>query len=1035
MRNDAKVRAASVGIEELELRLMPSSVPLLQQTFDASPTGSLPSGWSQWSSSGSRSFEVSSARALAGPNGLASSGASNVAARAWAATWEPADVQASAAVFVDGLTPAQLLVRGSNLNSATPSYYALSVGRGMYVQLVRVVNGAGAVLGEVDTASYFEAKWVQLTLSATGNRLQAQIYRPDTGQYLNSSGRWQSAPTWALERTDSAISTGGYTGLARAAGYSGTVAFDSFSVTGSVTGSPAGPTETFDGTRPGSLPSGWAQWSSGAASFAVSTARPEDGAAGLASSGASSVAARGWLTTSQPANVQASAAVFVNGLTPAQVLLRGSNLNSANPTYYALTVRQGLYLQLVRVINGRSTPLIDLSSASWFAGNWVQLTLSANGGQLQAQVYRPDTRQYLNSSGRWQSAQTNALSTTDSAISGAGFAGVGRVAGYAGNVYFDNFSTTPLASSSTGSGGGSGGSGSTQPGAPAIPQHYDWIRIAQLAYSGTPLGAYEDQLLRNSVDLVITDTPGLTQHIGSVSPGTPQLAYINFTSLYGNLLTDWLAWADAHGVSREAAFLHVTRGTAFSGDSPSSQPVTWFWAVYQGGTTPTFQDETEAAHIAGENDFNLGGYGASTYIAYPEQFSQINFRLESGAAAGWSAVLEYPTAVDSFGNPTAWATLPTTSNSTLGFSRSGQIDFNPPSNWKTASLNGSALMYYVRVRVVSDGRAPVVSTILGADYVHADGRTYGIIPAQGTTQFAYQSRLFYGIYGQMRFETNPSNPFFRQWAIDYTTRYLAAHPRLSGLFVDNSAGSPLVSQGVVAESIASYTNDYGSLLKAVGQAIAPHWLLANTAGGGLTADPVVSQNVAYFEESSLRPLAASYQQFENTAALIAHRASLQTPPPYAVLDALPTGGSATDPRTQIAALAEYYLLADPHRTFLDPFGGSAPASSWTQHFFGAITYNVGQPQGVWSVFASGADPNNLSFAYRVYARRYTNALVLYKPLSSTLNGSAVGSAGNGTATTHALGGSYRVLQANGTLGPVVTSITLRNGEGAILIKT
>jgi len=196
----------------------------------------------------------------------------------------------------------------------------------------------------------------------------------------------------------------------------------------------------------------------------------------------------------------------------------------------------------------------------------------------------------------------------------------------------------------------------------------------------------------------------------------------------------------------------------------------------------------------------------------------------------------------------------------------------------------------------------------------------------------------------------------------------------------------------------------------------------------------VSQNAAYFEEFALRPLSASYQQFENTAALIAHRASLQTPPPFAVLDALPTGGSATDPRTQIATLAEYYLVADPQRTFLDPFGGSAPASSWSQHFFGALTFNVGQPKGVWSVFASGADPNNLNFAYRVYSRQYTNALVLYKPLSSTINGSAIGTLSDNTATTHALGGSYRVLQANGSLGPVVTSITLRNGEGAILVR-
>ena len=138
--------------------------------------------------------------------------------------------------------------------------------------------------------------------------------------------------------------------------------------------------------------------------------------------------------------------------------------------------------------------------------------------------------------------------------------------------------------------------------------------------------------------------------------------------------------------------------------------------------------------------------------------------------------------------------------------------------------------------------------------------------------------------------------------------------------------------------------------------------------------------------------------------------------------------------TQIATLAEYYLLADPTSTFLDPFGGYAPATSWDQHFFNAINYNVGKPAGPWSLFASGLDPNDNRFTYRVYQRQYSNALVLYKPLSSTPNGSAVGSTSNNTATWFPLNGRYRELQADGTLGPVVTSVTLRNGEGAILIK-
>jgi hypothetical protein len=166
---------------------------------------------------------------------------------------------------------------------------------------------------------------------------------------------------------------------------------------------------------------------------------------------------------------------------------------------------------------------------------------------------------------------------------------------------------------------------------------------------------------------------------------------------------------------------------------------------------------------------------------------------------------------------------------------------------------------------------------------------------------------------------------------------------------------------------------------------------------------------------------------------VAHRASLTWPAPYAVLDSLPRGGSPTDARTQIATLAYYYLIADPRRDFLMLYGGASPSSSWTQHWSQAVTYDVGQPLGSWSTFASGLDPENHALTYKVYERHYSNALVLYKPLSGNISGAA-GTLDNSTATVHALGGLYRPLHADGTLGSAISWITLRNGEGAILVK-
>ena len=64
---------------------------------------------------------------------------------------------------------------------------------------------------------------------------------------------------------------------------------------------------------------------------------------------------------------------------------------------------------------------------------------------------------------------------------------------------------------------------------------------------------------------------------------------------------------------------------------------------------------------------------------------------------------------------------------------------------------------------------------------------------------------------------------------------------------------------------------------------------------------------------------------------------------------------------------------------------------------------------------------------RVYARRYTKALVLVKPCVG-------GSFGDDTRTTHKLPAPLRPLRADGSLGEPTRDIALRNAEAAILVK-
>lgn len=588
---------------------------------------------------------------------------------------------------------------------------------------------------------------------------------------------------------------------------------------------------------------------------------------------------------------------------------------------------------------------------------------------------------------------------------------------------------------------------------PAIPRHYPHIRIAMLAYAGTPFSNFEDDLLRNSVDLVVPNTAYL-ERLNKVAPQTPRLIYTNTSNLYLDLLTDWLAYADQRGQPREAAFYHAARPVPFRGDSPSSRAVRMFWNIARGGATLT---NLTGVASTGKGRVAFGAAGESLYVGYPERFREINVTLTSGAEAGWSAALEYPSAVDATGAPTKWTELPTRGDSTRGLKQAGKVTFDPPADWKTTSMGGSARLFHVRYRTTQGGTVPVATTLWGRDYVEANGKAAGTIPvfdAQADTnkdghlddqeyakrapgkeaRFLYESRLWTESYGQMRPATNPSSAAFRAWGVDYHVRYLAKHPLASGLFMDNANGKPLVKAGEVLESLDDYGADCGRLLADIWRAIAPRWVLANTGGASLAGDAVVKHSPAYFEEFGIRPLSHNWAFFEDLAALTSRRESLGTPAPLAVLDSHPQRGTINDARMQLSVLAYYYLLADPDSTFLVFHGGFEPAGSWTRHWSPAVTYNIGKPAGKWSQRATGPDPSNKDLSYRLYQREYEKALVLYKPLSHVRGNRAPVSVGDDTATKHDLGGAYRLLLAGGTLGEPLRTITLRNGEGAILIK-
>jgi hypothetical protein len=898
----------------------------LVETFDTTALNALPVGWGSWKSDSTGTLGVASGRSVSGANGLLAGGSSRTIVRTWHPESQAANVQVSAAIYADTLSPAQVFLRASNLDTATPTYYAASLIRGMEIKLLKVANGVETTLGTVKSTNYVSGKWVRLSLFADGSTIRAGLLRTDTNQWLASDGSWTAMPDFAVTVTDTSIAESGFAGVARSAGTSSSVVFDDFTV------KPA--------TSNGPQMSVTANQSLSAVSDDVT------------------------FTATAP-----------NGYTVTRVEFR---------------------------INGKA-----VSSSTIIPAEYTFDSTLLNNGSHTLTVLAADT--------------DGNVGTTSVVFTVA------------------NSQSSPL------------------PSVPDLDKKFTHIRIAQLAYSGTPIGEFELDKLKNAVDLVIPNTAFMGT-IDAANPSLPQMLYTNVSNLYLDVLRDWLDYADANNTNRELAFFHVSEATPWQGNSPSSIPVTWFWYASRGradGTAVT--NVTGAARGTQSGGVAFGSVDEAITLGYTERYREINVALSKTATGSYAGVWEYAAAVDANGTVTQWKTLPTLSDSTNQLRQSGKVLFDPQADWvagKTAGTNQRLYSVRFRTTVGTIIEAPVAQTLHGRDYVAANGGTKGTIPsfdasadqngdgyltdaeyatrrAGADARFRYESRLFYPYYGQQRFVVNPSSSAIKKWAADYHQRLLASTPLADGLFIDNSHGKLPFAGINVLEGTQTYTADSANLVGAVWRAVNPKLVVANTVGSITEANLIAGQSAAVLEEFLLRPSEASWSTVETVADIVRGRLAANGSP-YVILDSYPGSSSVTDPRTQIGTLAYYYLFADPNRTMLMFYGGYQPNADWDLGWVDAAEYDVGQPSGERTIFARGADPQNLALEYRVYAREYDNALVLYKP-KSYFQGTT-GTTADATATTHHLGGSYRTLNADGTQGPIISQITLRGGEGAVLVK-
>ena len=128
------------------------------------------------------------------------------------------------------------------------------------------------------------------------------------------------------------------------------------------------------------------------------------------------------------------------------------------------------------------------------------------------------------------------------------------------------------------------------------------------------------------------------------------------------------------------------------------------------------------------------------WLGYPEKFDEINWTFSTPASGGWTAVLEYPTGVDSDNVPNAWGTITLASDTTSGCTANGRMHWDASllTGWVTAysvpdgaamlkfpnaTLGSSAGMlgYYVRLRTTAPGTTPIVSDCHASNYLNQSG--------------------------------------------------------------------------------------------------------------------------------------------------------------------------------------------------------------------------------------------------------------------------------------------------------------------------
>jgi len=299
------------------------------------------------------------------------------------------------------------------------------------------------------------------------------------------------------------------------------------------------------------------------------------------------------------------------------------------------------------------------------------------------------------------------------------------------------------------------------------------------------------------------------------------------------------------------------------------------------------------------------------------------------------------------------------------------------------------------------------------------------------------SRAVIVIWNSQRWIINPADAGSRLYQVDRFSRIVANE---NGAFVDEAANLPSRIAGTLEYPTSSafeapQTSTFAAIKAALGNKV----LMLNTSLYTTSFDRanILAAGAVHLEgmNNPLFPgIAQSWQWVEslaNQGVLVDFVTLYASPYVNSIPNTYPHGNSATPAqRMKMWELASYYMVVPSTPATLTLQLENEWNVPYSSLWLRAQEANIGHPIGARVLASRGTDP--LGQAYAVYTRDMDRALVVMR----INQGWGAHSYVDATAVTIPLPTTdqWLPLNADGTLGAPVTSVTLRNVEAAILVK-